>query len=187
MTTVDAPTLPAGRTSWSGRRRRVTVVALALIVVAVGWRWATDLSVLSDYGNAESGPASIAKPVYVDTAMGPAGHSGATTAALTIDSVSPRIVENTSSSQVVLLVCQRNGSNTAVGFQDGQLSDSCSRLAALRTPADLTLGFTTAQVIIQVTAHQPGILHIAGYDVTYHQGLRHGSQHVGVETTITTP
>jgi hypothetical protein len=160
VTTVDVPGRPTGRGSRWTSRRCATVAVVALIVVGGGWRWATDLSVLSGYGDANGGPATIGKPVYVDTQLGP--DVGATSAALTVDSVSPRIVENTSNSQVVLLVCERNGSQTGIGFQDSQLSDSCSRIVALHTPADLTLGFMTAQVIVQVTARQRGVLHIAG-------------------------
>jgi len=50
----------------------------------------------------------------------------------------------------------------------------------------ITLGFTTTQVLVAVTPHKPGTVHIAGIDVTYTQGLRQTTQRGGLDLTFTT-
>ncbi|MDQ2853154.1 MAG: hypothetical protein M3Y49_20910 [Actinomycetota bacterium] len=50
-----------------------------------------------------------------------------------------------------------------------------------------TIGPGHPYFIVAITPTQAGKVHIQGTDLTYWQGIRHGSQHAGIDITVTTP
>ena len=182
---ADVPIgVPVRRDRWA-RRMRVGAVGLAVVITAVaGWAWATHPGTLNVYGNSESGPAAVATTLYVDTEISTAGHANRTPE-VTLDSLRPKILTNTSHARLEFLVCERNGGGLGVGTQEGGLSDSCTRVIPLTLPARLRPRFSVDQIIVRVIPTTPGVLHIAGFDVRYRQGIRFGHQLAGTEMTFT--
>ena len=107
---------------------------------------------------------------------------------VTFTAMTPHLVKNTSDATVEMLVCQRNGSNTGIGdsYREG-LADSCASVTPFTSPMTVNLGFMTAQVLVAVTPHQPGVVRISGFDVAYSQGIRRSAQHVGGDLVFRTP
>jgi hypothetical protein len=71
-----------------------------------------------------------------------------------------------------------------VGSQvDGLPFASCTSIDPV-DGATATLWFDQATVVVLVTPHQPGHVHIEGYDITYRDGVRHGTQRGGDELVV---
>ena len=178
------------------RPRAVTLVVIAVLLTGsvLGARWYSGLSLLGSYpAERVSGPLALGHTVYADLALSArptTDQDGTSTTPasipVTITALAPRVVSNTSDATIRVLICRRNGGTLGVGTQEGGLSNSCSTVTDFAPPMTLTLGFMTAQVIVAVTPHRPGTVHIEGADVTYSQGLRHTTQHAGGDLTLTT-
>ncbi|HST83844.1 MAG TPA: hypothetical protein VLL08_19070 [Kineosporiaceae bacterium] len=179
----STPTRPA-----TTSRRTVTALVLtALVVTAIAGSgyWLSHPTSLETYGSGLEATAAIGHTIAIDTTIS-ATHE-ASSAQVTLHSLKPRITENTSDATVVFVVCQRNAGDTAVGTgQPSDLAEYCTRVDPLPRSFKAHLGFTTNQIVALVTPRKAGRLHIAGYDATYRTGLRRGTQHVGLETTVTT-
>jgi hypothetical protein len=166
------------------------MVAALVFVGFLGWRWVNHPDALQPYyGMIESAPIPLGHTMYNDAVIGPASEpsgNGPADATVTVESLTPVVTENTSQATVVLLVCERNSSHIGIGTQEGALSASCTRVYPFKGPATLDLGFTTVQIVAVVTPHKAGVVDVAGYEVSYEQGIRHGTQHVGAGMTFTT-
>lgn len=73
-----------------------------------------------------------------------------------------------------MLLCRR-GSATGIGLAMST-KPFCASVRVFR-PGPIDLGFPVTQVIYAVTAHKPGVIRIAGCDISYGVGAR--TQHVG--------
>jgi hypothetical protein len=171
------------------------VVAAGILLVAgtLGARWYSGLSPLMPYSaGGASGPVAVGHTLYADTALYPqptTDRDGNVTTPdaipITISAITPRVEANTSNAGIRVLVCRRNGSNLGVGAQESGLSGSCADISPFASPTTINLGFMTAQVLVAVTPQQPGVVHIAGFDVVYSQGLRHATQWAGADLSFT--
>lgn len=186
-------------TSTAGRARRrraraVVLTALVLVAAVLGLHWYSGLTLLVPYaGDRESGPVAVGRTVYVDSALGPlpttdqdGNSTGPGSVSITITRLTPHVDANTSGAVIRVLVCERNGGRLAVGMQYSGLSRSCTSVVPVTLPMTLDVGYMTAQVVVEVTPRRPGTVHIAGFDVDYTQGLRHGTQRAGAGLTLTT-
>jgi hypothetical protein len=191
--TVDHPSAEVSRVRvwpWA-----IAAACLVVVVGVFGARWYSGLSLLMPYPvNGNSGVVSQGHTIYTDTGL----YSQVTTdnkgndttprsLPLTVTAITPRVDSNTSGATFQVLVCQRNGGYLGVGSQEIGLSDSCSAVTPVTSPMTINLGFMTAQVLVAVTPHQTGQVHITGFDVTYTDGIRHATQQAGTDLTITTP
>ena len=177
------------------RSRRWRPWAVGLVVVGVvaagwfGWRWLHHPDPMGSYpAYGLTAPLRAGHRLYIDAGFYPASKSGhgPYDQEMTINSITPRVVENSSAANLQLLVCRRNGSRSGIGSQTGGLSNSCESVHPFSGPETIDLGFMTAQIVLKVVPHQPGVLHITGFDVSYSQGLRHAHQVTGVDLKVTT-
>lgn len=173
----------------------IVVVAAGILLAGgvLGSRWYSGLSLLMPYpAGAVSGPVTVGHTVYADTglyAQPTTGEDGVDktpdSIPITISAITPHVDSNTSQATLHVLVCHRNGSTTAVGTQESGLSFSCSTVIPFTSPMTIDLGFSATQVLVAVTPQRPGVVHIAGIDVTYAQGPRHTTQRAGADLTFT--
>jgi hypothetical protein len=122
----------------------------------------------------------VGATVYSPPMVIPGGKNPVT---LDLRSVTPRITVNTADADVRVLICQRNDSISALG------ADDLFFCAATRpfVPGTLTIDHDnagTTSIIVAVTTRRVGTVTIAGVRVTYHDGLRRGSQDTGNDMSV---
>jgi hypothetical protein len=113
------------------------------------------------------------------------GGTGPQSYRLRIDSLVPRITENSAKATVALLICTRNGGTLGVGAQEGGLADSCTSVLPFTGQQEIDLGFMTAQILLAITPTAPGTVHVEGLDVTYSDGGRAVTTTSGADLTLT--
>jgi hypothetical protein len=191
MDAADAPQRKAHQdgsgtpTTASRRRRRVWMVSIAVLVAVLGVAgliWATHARVLADGGGGVYGGSTApGETWYVDLGIYPRLAPG-DSVDIDLHSIRPRITLNTAGATVDILACAQKGPERV-----GAIKDNCSTLTPWRS-GTLTLGpGATSYVILAGTTAHSGVLRIDGADVTYRDGFRRGSQHVGTTIEFTTP
>jgi len=190
----DRPVAGKRARMWPWAVAVAVAVAVAAGIVALvgvlGARWYSGLSLLQPYpaqGVSDSVP--VGHTLYTDAALyaQPATPTRPASILLKVTAITPLVDSNTSNATLRVLVCKRNGTSGPIGTQPAGLFNSCSSVAPFTPPMTINLGFETAQVLVAVTPHRPGTIHIAGFDVTYSHTPRHTTQRTGAELTITTP
>lgn len=159
-----------------------SAIAVAVVVVLVGfaaWYWMFRANELSDYRPAQRGVAGLAfvgETKYATEIIGPDDNFWHDS---TIDllGVKPVIIENSAQATVRVLLCVPSNSGEGVS---SSLSDFC-RSAQPFQPGVVNLDQARHKIVLAVTLTQPGRLDIAGVQVTYRDGLRHGNQRSGIE------
>lgn len=183
------PAVTSRRTAFRLHRGRVAlpVGALLAALLAAGW-WFTHPTPVKRYGSGVTLPAPVGQPEFVMTGIVPdVTPQRPATVVLTVDSVTPRISQDTSQAKVDVMVCDRRANTAGIGVQANGLEVSCTRAYPLRDGQSLSLGNDDArELFVRVTAKRPGRLVISGYDVRYHQGLRFRWQRSGFETIADT-
>ena len=167
----------------------VGVVAVASVILAA-WYVVSAHALDDSSGALERMTVPVGQTVYFGPPVAPIGGPEATVQ-IDLRSVTPKIVENTADATVAVLFCTgpRAGGLVAGGTVD-EAASSCNQLSAFH-PHQLRLGpdgsgTITTGIVVAVTPHRPGVVHIRGAQVSYWQGIRHGSQHVGMDVTIAT-
>jgi len=195
MAELDLAPSVESRVRESATRRRPAVARTAAVVVAavavagLVWSWRTppELWPAPTYRGSDRLP--VGHTMYLDTAISVRDESGngPQSYRLRIDSLVPRITENSAQATVALLVCTRNGGTLGVGAQVDGLDASCTSVLPFTGRQQIDLGFMTAQILLAVTATVPGTLRVDGVDVTYADGGRAVTQTSGAELTLTAP
>ena len=166
--------------------------AFALLLAALGWTWLVNPDAVTPVGDAVSATTTPEGAAYFGTNISTHGPRDQTIdpGARTIDlvSITPRIDLNTADAVVTLALCLPKGTE---GLGVGVPSDlvfMCEGAGTQPvTPGPVALGFPPdAQIVAVVTTHRAGVVHIAGYDVVYRDGIRRGSVLAGIDTTVTT-
>jgi len=177
------------------RGRTVVLLALAagltLLLAAVGWRWLVNPDAVRPVGNAVSSTGPVGGQTYFGTNIATDGpwdqqfDEGARTVDLV--SITPRIDLNTADAVVTLAMCRPKGAEGLGAGAPSDLRQLCTGAGGVPvTPGPVALGFPPdAQIVAVVTTHKVGVVHIAGYDVVYRDGIRRGSVLAGIETTVT--
>jgi len=169
----------------------VLIAALALLLAAVGWVWLVKPDAVRPAGDAVSSTGPVGSQVYVGTSISTHGpwdqkfDEGART--IDLVSVTPRIDVNSADAVVTLVLCLPKGAEGLGVGAPSDLRQLCEGAGAVPvTPGPVALGFPPdAQVVAIVTTHHVGVVHLAGYDVVYRDGIRHGSVLAGIDTTVT--
>ena len=186
----EAPLKPAQR----GARRRVVVIVSALVAVVlivavvVFMRWRDGLHLFRSVGNeigADQLP--IGRTLYVgDTADPPNGGR----LELRITAIRPVVTSNTAHATIRVIMCkapQEGGEGLGSAYS---LKSVCVSAAPF-TPATYAVAdgsaADTTSVIIAITPHSSGHVHVAGVHITYERGLRRGDQRTGIEIDTRTP
>jgi hypothetical protein len=162
-------------------------IAAVLLVAGLVWtlRVPPELWPAPTYGGSDRLP--VGHTLYVDTAISVRDDSGTGPQSyrLRIDSLVPRITENSAKAAVSILVCTRNGGTLGVGAQENGLDASCTSVLPFTGQQEIDLGFMTQQILLAVTPTASGTLHIEGLDVTYAAGGRAVTQVSGADLTLT--
>jgi hypothetical protein len=174
------------------RRRRsyalTLTAALAVAGAALGVRWLVSDHALYGYGSSESGAVTLGQTVYAGLPTLPTGVGGEGSRRLDLRNVQLRISANTSHAIVTAMICDRPVGGAGLvggGAVLGNPSRFCASLRPFRA-GSLTVGGTASGIVLAVTPHTAGVVHIEGADVEYRDGIRRGRQHVGVEMTFST-
>lgn len=183
----------------SRRPRWPWLVAIGVFVlVAAGvptgiWfvHWRSSLHSLSEYPTyGVGGPLAIGKTEYLggnlwaqDTITHP---SRPMELSLHISMIRPVVVTNTAGADIRILRCvlALDGPGPE-GDASGR--SRCASLSPFES-GDITLGFQRGDddIVIAVTPRRAGKVRIAGVEVHYSSGLRHGTQHTGVQIWTST-
>ena len=172
------------------RRRRIwAVVAVIVVVVAAGvpttmWlmHWRASLHSLIAYpGYGVSIPVPVNHAEYFGETAVRADESGqpdtGQTLTLTVTSIRPIVMQNTANATVRVLRCVL----AATGH--GPVAEPPANCATLRpfTSGRVKLGFGKGDddIVITVTPRRAGTVRIAGAELHYSSGIRHGVQHIG--------
>lgn len=168
------------------RRWIVTVLALVVALGVAGAIWATNARVLADGGGGTYGGTTAPGDTwYADLGIYPRPELG-DSVEIDLRSIQPRITLNTAGATVDVLICTQS-SPERVGIINDNIDDYCSPLTPWRS-GTLVLGSSSrTYVILAGTTAHSGVLRIDGADVTYRDGFRRGSQHVGTTIEFTTP
>lgn len=180
----------AGPDRRSSRRRWLGALVLVIVLgLVLGVRWLTNAQELGPYGvGYQTATNAVGQTVYADSGIyGEAQQDANGDIALVLDAVTPRVTKNTAGARVEVVVCVRKATASPIGMVRSGLDQHCTRVDRLRTPAHLTVGYGSAQLLLQVTPTRPGEVRIEGFDVRYRDGIRFGSQHTGLATIVSTP
>ena len=166
------------------RHRRLTVIlcwALVIPVVAACW-WLTHPDAVYPYGNGVGMPLGPGQSGALDSGiLAVRGVDYQESASITLLDVVPRVTENSADADISLVLCHGGGVGAVLGTD---LSGYCSSTSPLPGPA-AAFSSPGNQVIVLVTPHQEGVVHIEGFDVTYGDGIRTGTRHGGLDITVT--
>jgi hypothetical protein len=178
----------------SEHRARIPAVALALLGVvtatAVGWWWLTHPSTITPYGSSIGARVAAGQVIHLDsgitTFQGSELHRSS--ARIGLQSVTPRVTENTAYAEITIQLCRRNIQSVGVGAVTGPLVEFCASLVPVASAsAVLSPDAGGDQIVVSVRPTRDGQVVIEGFDVRYTDGVRRGSSHAGLELRITTP
>jgi hypothetical protein len=171
----------------AARRRtlRIAVIGVSIALVLTGiasfWHWRTHPEVFPDIGiEIKSTVAGPQRTFYVGvTDPDPDGGS-----VVSIESASPRIVENTAGATFEFFICtlhRREGSSASVGaVQRGDITRLCADVVPAEGRELDTREQAQEQLVMLVTLRRSGFLRAQGVDVTYSRGWRRGTEFIGV-------
>lgn len=171
------------------RKRQAAIAAgAAVLIAAVGaGYWVTHPKAVVPYGPGGTASVLVGHTLSRDSGLSAARDPGAETperVTLTIDRIVPVVTENSARADVTVELCRRRPATDFVGSPvDVSLFAACTSTDPVGG-ATATLWFDQARVVVLVTPHQPGHVHIEGYDITYRDGVRHGTQRGGDELVV---
>ena len=168
----------------------MALVALGVAVVtaaALAWQWRTHPRAFEAAGGWTAGHDSLAagRTVYVGMsyeAREARGHA-------TLETLSPRVVLNSSNATIRLFVCHVNpdGDVGAIGVEGRRhIDDDCRSLVPARGARVELNAEPKQQVVIEISPRRPGQVLVDGIDITYSHGWQRGLQRVGGRVDIRT-
>lgn len=186
------PAEPTGE-QLGARRKVVTVVALlaaigALVALAFSGYWLTHPNRMT-YGNLIGTRIPVDEPVvmgiYVST-EDPGIDGDTDPVPVTLTGVEPRVEVNTADASLEILLCE-----LGPGARIGNIGTSsvrylervCAGLRPVDQPVENFTG-TGGFLVLVVTPRQPGLVRVDGFDTTYRDGIRWGSDQAGVELVV---
>ena len=176
------------RKQLSSRQRTVIAVVVALAVIGlVAWGawWMRHPTLFhGTYADGQVAHVQAQRPVLVGMVYSaPSGR----VSSVHIDKLSPRLVRDTAGGTFAFELCTLKVSNTSMGMAAGGLGVLDPYCTSMRPAvgADFTVGGgERQQIVMVVTPARPGIIRVAGLDLTYTAGWQKGTEHVGIGTTL---
>jgi hypothetical protein len=152
------------------------VLALAGAAV-VGCRWYYGLHSLHTVGGRVEASVSMAvgQSHVIDELLGARGSADG---AVNLRKVSVRLADNTAGATAQVELCMASGPGAASPTPGN---------ATCAAPAPFVAGHVyldAERIVVRVRASRPGGVVVAGVDVSYQQGVRHATQHVGPSVTV---
>ena len=185
---VDQETPPVEVPAPAGRRTPLAVAVTLVVALVVGglaawaWHWRTHPTVLPEVGNSVGMKMSLDKrPTMYFGVTYPDGE-GET---VTIDSVSPRVFENTARAGFAFYLCNEGDEGFFGVASPEDFEQFCPRPVPVVRDTTFAVGETErTHLVMGVTVHRPGRVEINGVEVTYSVGLQRGTQATGLEFVI---
>jgi hypothetical protein len=162
----------------------MVVTAVLLLVGVAGREWLAHPDAFGPVGSSArlDGPHAAGAAMTGVMTYGPVDAVDLSAAPRTVDvvSIEPRIVSNSADADVRLVLCP-DGAGPAT-------TDAPCAGAVPFTGGQVALGYAPGQQLwVVATSHRAGTLVVDGYDVTYRDGMRSGTQHVdGTLTLVST-
>jgi hypothetical protein len=198
MTLVDAPARAPQRLA--GRHRRIWLLVVVAALLGVGtstgiWfaHWRSSLHELVGYPTYGSGgPYRVGETVYFGSnawPVDPHGQlDGKASLRVHVSAAQPVVRLDTAGARIVVLKCVRTrpGDESLGGSIDDVLG-YCAKLTTF-APGTEDIGESAGDndLVLGVTMNHPGRVRIAGIEMRYSSGLRHGEQQVGGQIDIYT-
>lgn len=141
------------------------------------------------FGNQISARIAVDEPIamgmYVST-DGPDFDPTADPVPVTLTGVKPRVEINTANASLEILFCEL-GPEARVGNIGTSRVRSLERVCAGLRPVDGPVENFTGTggcLVLVVTPRQPGLVRINGFDTSYREGIRWGTDHAGTELLV---
>jgi hypothetical protein len=175
---VEAPEQEQG---WSTRRKVVT----AAVVIALGvlgylaWHWRTHPDTFRGYGNAMTSTLSPGQRLHVGMTW---ESLDIEPRAATLHEATPRIVRNTADAEVSFSLCRSE--KDPIGAVRGNLERWCTEVLPI-DDAEMTLNAAPRDIVLMtIRPTKPGVVRVRGADLTYTDGWKRGTEHVGSLVTV---
>jgi hypothetical protein len=184
----DSPTAPARlRRRWWG----LAAGGVALVVIlAVGWAawWLTHPNVLFPLGNGVGTKMVVGETnAYGTTIITDRGHdgNGSQPVTITIHRVTPVVTENTANANVSVVLCEGPQAGSVGAVTAADVAQLCQTTTPVADESKFSFNYLKGQqLIVLITPRQPGVVVIHGFQVTYQDGLRRGTQLTGVNIKV---
>jgi hypothetical protein len=172
----------------------VTILLAAGIPTAIWFaHWRSSLHALVEYPTYGASTSERAgTTVYFGSNAWPADAQGQPDGRaelpVHVSVVRPVVRENTAAAQIVVLKCGRSSpGDEALGGDAAEVRGRCATLVPFAS-GSVTFGERAGDddIVLEVTPTRPGKVQIAGIEVRYSSGLRHGTQHIGAQTSVRT-
>ena len=168
-------------------RGRTVALAIAAVVVLVGggWsfvHWRDGLRLYPSAGDEVSADqAAVGRTFYAPEVWSPAGGPRS----LELTAATPAVRINTAHAEVRTLSCTVKAGLTTFFGADWSLRQWCATVRPF-APGRYRLSGTSVTggavvLVVAITPHAPGHVHVAGVRLQYEQGMRRGDQLVGIE------
>ena len=168
-------------------RRREEFLIIAVIVVALVTTtvviWSHSAKAF-DRGGAlvtMTVPGNTARFISVDAFS---GGGSAPLHSVHLNSVRPIIAENSANADIQVLLC-RPIDDFGGAWLAADMPRFCSSMESFRPVSGTFYPKGTWWLVAKITPHQPGVVRIAQFNVTFREGLRTGKQRVGTELALT--
>jgi hypothetical protein len=164
------------------------VVVLLAAVAGVGvwlWRWDHGLAIFATGGNEVGGPIPVDHTVYVLAVNGNPLVGALDRRGVTVDmtSVRPHVQVNTAAATIHVLTCAENGRIIALGAVR-RPSYCHSPVPFEPGPLHISASLHSSAILLAITAHRRGRIHIEGLDIAYRLGARSGQQNTGLRMSF---
>jgi hypothetical protein len=199
MTSVDVPVRlikrPMRERRWVWAVAVCVAVLLAACIPTAIWfaHWRSSLHSLVEYPTYGASTAERAgATVYFGSNAWPSDAEGqpdgGAEVSVHVSAVRPVVRENTAAARIVVLKCVRSSpGDESLG---GDVADVRAHCATLVPFASGSVKFGERagddDIVLEVTPTRSGKVQIAGIEVRYSSGLRHGVQHIGARISIPT-
>lgn len=172
---------------WGARRAAIVVAGLVVLAaLAAGVWWLTHPTWFSDFGAEEGVVSTPGRPVWVGVTFPDVGRPPVS---VHLDSVTAHEASDTSGATVTSFVCT-NRPRTGRGIRavgsggTAVVRHYCVHLARARD-VDMTVGRGHPEyLLLQIVSAHLGRLRIDRVDVTYRNGLQHGTQSIRFQLTV---
>lgn len=160
----------APRTDGGGRRWAKIGVVAATLVLAVWWLFTPSAVGDRAHGETHGGPVEAGSEIHIDTGL-------SAERPVEIRGVVPVAGDDSVPFEATLSAC----SEGSVGVVTGTLSEHCADRQPVR---GARFHRSPQQVVVTLVAERPGTIIIEGFDTTYRDGVRFGSQRAGHRITV---
>ena len=172
MQTVERPPLadPAGQ-----RHRWPALLAAVVLVAGAAQWWRTHPDRFGPVGNQTGITAEVGQMASASAVL-PTGH------AVRLRSVEPVVAPGSAAAAIHVQVCNARGN--VLGAGRGLITRHCTSLSPI--DGQLMLDDESPYVLVTIVPLEPGTVLVEGFDVTYDDGWRHGTERTGQSVEVTT-